>query len=194
MSIGGRRKGAAKERVDRSFAAPFDGRLIAVGAPSVGIHMRERILGRGSFTSSAVSVALRIIGSIARRAELVVDGDHILHEEERHHHEFEDQTHDDGAEEHEQETVTAQPCPVAEDVGGIGEQQEEAEDDHPDGVEYVESLIDFLGDERPEVENVMQDATGAVQLRPLFLRNDEDEGCNDRHDRQYDGDRRESSC
>lgn len=152
------------------------------------------VLGRGSFTSSAVSVALRIIGSIARHAELVVDGDHILHEEERHHQEFEDQTHDDGAEEHEQETVTAQPCPVAEDVGGIGEQQEEAEDDHPAGVEYVQSLIDFLGDKRTKVENVMQDAPGTVQLRPFFLRNDEDEGRDDCHDGQYDSDRRKSSC
>ena len=112
MSIGGRRKGAAKERADRSFAAPFDGRFIAVGAPSVGIHMRWRILGRGSFTSSAVSVALRIIGSIARHAQLVVDGDHVLHEEERHHQEFEDQPHDDGAENHQKEAVATQPFPV----------------------------------------------------------------------------------
>lgn len=142
MSIGDRRKGAAKERYDRSFAAPFDGRLIAVRAPSVGIHMRWRILrgffgrGRASVVRwmrpgergllravrnaaadqltqlvqvAVISEVIRVVGLLARRAQLVVDGDHVLHEEERHHQEFEDQSHDDGAENHQKEAVAAQP-------------------------------------------------------------------------------------
>ena len=61
---------------------------------------------------AVISEAIRIIGLLARRAQLVVDGDHVLHEEERHHQEFEDQTHDDGAENHQKEAVAAQPLPV----------------------------------------------------------------------------------
>ena len=142
------------------------------------------------FTASAVSVAIRIIGSVARiairiigsitrRAQLVVDRDHVLHEKEYQHIAFEDNTHEDGTEKHDQKTIT-------EEV----EQHEETKHDKEEGIEYVQTLADFFGDERPEVENIMHDASGTIQLRPLFLGDDEDKGRDDCQKGQHTGDHR----
>lgn len=141
-----------------------------------------------------IRVTLRIIGSIIWRAQLVVDGNHILHEEKRHHHAFEDHTHDDGAEKYEQETVTAHPVRVAEVVGVRVEQHEKTGDDHEGSIEYIQPLVDLFDNERPEVENVMHDASDMIQLRPLFLGYDEDESRDDRHNGQHSGNRRKCFC
>lgn len=141
------------------------------------ISVAIRIIG------SIARIAIRIVGSIARRAQLVVDGNHVLHEKKYQHIAFEDQTYDDGAEKHDQNTVTAHPMRVIR-----VEQQKEADHDHENGMEYVQTLADFFGDERPEVENIMQNSPSAIQLRTLFLGDDEDEDSDDCYKGQHTGD------
>ena len=165
--------------------------LFTASAISVAI----RIIGSTAciairIIGSIVRVTICIIGSIARNTQFVVDGDHIFHEKERQHYAFEDQTHDEWTEEHEQETVTTHPVRVAEVVGVRAKQHEETADDYKGGVEYIQTLIDFFGDKRPEVENVMHDAPCAIQLRLLFLGDDEDESRDDSHKGQYTCDHR----
>ena len=126
-------------------------------------------------------------GDLVLVFQFVVDGDDVLHREDRHHQKFKDEANADGGKhDHEQS---------AEEAGG--DHGDEAHEDGKQGGEDVEGLQNGFDQEALEVENVRQDAQALRQSGVFLFGGDEDErenGCNDgkqngkRAEARYGGD------
>ena len=111
-------------------------------------------------------------------AEFIVDGNHILQQQNRHHQQFIHESDHNGSHDHDQKAIATQPVTAAKIVFRHSKEHEETQDDHLRCEKNVQSLQNLLYDQILEIEGIMEKLAKSVELFPAIFRDDEHIGQN----------------
>ena len=111
----------------------------------------------------------------------------MLDQQDAHHQQLIDQPHANGADDHGQQAIAAEPMAGAEPILRGHEEHEEACQNDIRRGENVQGLQDLLNDQILKVAGVVQEFAEGTQLRPALFRNNKDKGQHRGHDGDNDG-------
>ena len=126
--------------------------------------LRLNLLAQAAHVGSCKNAVLLLFSVLV--AELIVNGDHVLQQQNRHHQQLIYQTDQNGAKNHNQDAVAAQPMALPKEVLRCGKEHKEAQNNQVCREENVQRLQDLLYDQVLEIEGIVQELSKRIELFP----------------------------
>ena len=139
-------------------------RILRILAVLMLCCLRLNLLAQAAHVGSCKNAVLLLFSVLV--AELIVNGDHVLQQQNRHHQQLIYQTDQNGAKDHNQDAVAAQPMAMPKEVLRCGKEHKEAQNNQVCREENVQRLQDLLYDQILEIEGIVQELSKRIELFP----------------------------